>query len=741
MGFLLSIVLASLVLLAACRPASEPLARNDAFRDGVPAASGASDAGPQTPWVQDRVRAVAEIYNIAPAGRAWIQGYDLRQMVGQPGWFGSYGNDSWAGVGEAKPSSVLHELGHSYWGAFPVTGNPDLRWSKRPWEGTSAALSQYQSDLETFIQQPPDRYEPLRERLRRLPNLARGDFPDLHHFGEADLVQAVGGNLELLPPILRKYYDSYLLPGPYADWNDAIAWYLGVPDELRRFANVQIGLAHFLLDDYQPLRSEDSSEVAAAVIQAIENEERQRLRDFAEQFDQIRDNEFSLRSAVAEDGGFQFWKGYLSGMRTLHSRHPEILRSDSGPDGKRLARALDAIQRGLNMPEADQPDYFLTAFAEDAFLLEFAVLLKGSVLINVFGDDGAASSNRDAAIIVRNFAQNLANFAREAQRIIGSGQANLEQGAADLEAFLEGLSDAEYRKDLGVLISLLRDTDSDLTESMLNAMGDRAILRLLDNNPGLTRNGNIEPGRLLDVLNITGADTPSDVARGIRKLLEKTSGNDAIDQPAIDLVHGMIADFGRNEPIAALRILKDSDLPILPFIEAQSAVARDLFAADPRRFGALVQEGTKWEYTPWRIVHGTIFDDPDLAAHIVVELLNMDERDIVENSVIVFAFDARRLDALSTMPLSLANDRRFLDAFLAEVGPGVLTDIVAAALARYAIEIDEGRVDPDFIAAYRETLGRILIQPGRDTAKLKGVLNDAFGLAALDLLDANAPPN
>ena len=82
----------------------------------------------QVPWVHERVRALEDIYNFTPEGRLWLEGYDLRQMVGQPGWFGSLGYNRWAGVGQAIPHSIVHEISHSYWGAFAVTGLEHLSW-------------------------------------------------------------------------------------------------------------------------------------------------------------------------------------------------------------------------------------------------------------------------------------------------------------------------------------------------------------------------------------------------------------------------------------------------------------------------------------------------------------------------------------------------------------------------------------------------------------------------------------
>ena len=64
------------------------------------------------PWVEERVDAVVALYQPTRAGEALLRSLDLRQMEGDPGFFGSYGFSEWAGVGEASPIGAMHELGH-----------------------------------------------------------------------------------------------------------------------------------------------------------------------------------------------------------------------------------------------------------------------------------------------------------------------------------------------------------------------------------------------------------------------------------------------------------------------------------------------------------------------------------------------------------------------------------------------------------------------------------------------------
>ncbi|MCI0846219.1 MAG: hypothetical protein J4N33_03775, partial [Chloroflexi bacterium] len=76
-------------------------------------------------WVQQRLDAVIALYGLTPEAAALVRSLDVRQMKGEPGFFGSYGFKEWTGVGEAKPVGVIHELSHSSWGGFSIVGSPE----------------------------------------------------------------------------------------------------------------------------------------------------------------------------------------------------------------------------------------------------------------------------------------------------------------------------------------------------------------------------------------------------------------------------------------------------------------------------------------------------------------------------------------------------------------------------------------------------------------------------------------
>ena len=59
--------------------------------------------------VQQRLDAVIALSGLTPEGVALVRSLDVRQMEGEPGFFGSYGFKEWTGVGEAKPIGLIHQ--------------------------------------------------------------------------------------------------------------------------------------------------------------------------------------------------------------------------------------------------------------------------------------------------------------------------------------------------------------------------------------------------------------------------------------------------------------------------------------------------------------------------------------------------------------------------------------------------------------------------------------------------------
>ena len=679
-----------------------------------------TSADRQKAWVQDRIDAIAVLYGVSEEGRRWLEGYDLRQMIGQPGWFGSYGSRSWAGVGQAIPHLVLHELSHSYFGAFPVSGRPDLRWEPSP--DDSPALEQYRADLVAFMSQPPDHYEPLRERLRNLPKLSRGEYPDLYHFGEADLLHTTGGNLALIPPILRKYFDRFLAGGRFDNWPEAIAWYLALPRDQRRLADAYIGIVHIPLGAYKTIAPEEMGSVPSDIVEVIEEEERQRLRDFSEQFDLVLSKELSLVDAANVDRSFQFWRDYLREMLTLHRRYPGILTSSPGR-GPQLAAALDLFIEAEDVSAEDRAGYFRDAL-QDPFLANFAALIPAPALIELFGGPSEEISLDSVQGVVGSFARRLAQYARRIDEVLSLSRDEPAEAAILLEEFLDGLSDERQEKDLALLFNMMRDADQDTTLALLDRLSDDAILRMLYNKPSTVRGGLVSPQRLLSALKITSFDEPNRIAEGLRTLREETSGNFQIDEPSSRAAYRVILDLGEQDPGVALGLLGDGLAPLLDFVEAFPREATELLSSDVGASAGLVLAHQGFARSPQGIVHGLIHVDPDLAAGVVVEMDRLGQDETVVETVMVLAYDADRLRAFPGLGLSVENDARYLARLLRYRDGEWLQARMTEGAALYRERVERKDVAPDFLDAYRRTLAEAASTLGE--GELRRALEEAM---------------
>ena len=329
-------------------------------------------------WIQQRLDAVIALYNLTEGGAALIRSLDLRQMRGDPGFFGSFGFKKWAGVGEAKPIGVVHEISHSYWGGFPVQGFPELSWGIPEGSELSTAMERYHADILAFMAQPPDDYELFRQRLRNLPQLSNNNLEPLFHNLEADLVYGTGGDLALVPPVLRKYWARFLSPGPFGTWYAAAAWHQSLPDQDQAQANKYLGFEHLDLRGYGslsfPKEPANSVELQRAV---LAEEERQRLFDLAEQFD-------LLLGGPQKEENFQFWRSYLRDKVELHRQHPDYLAALESSRAADLAAALDFLTDLTGLSAQDQARLLEEELVSQPFLVNFFPALENPTLLELF---------------------------------------------------------------------------------------------------------------------------------------------------------------------------------------------------------------------------------------------------------------------------------------------------------------------------------------------------------------------
>ena len=653
-------------------------------------------------WVRDRVRGLILLYNISPAGREWLESYDLRQMVGMPGWFGSFGYDQWAGVGQAIPNSVLHEVSHSYYGAFPVSGRPELTWKRRPGEDLSSAMRQYHQDLITFMFQPPDRYEPLRERFRNLPNLSRKEDPDLFHMGEADLLYTTGGSLNLIPTILRKYFDQFLDGAGFQTWTEVIAWHLGLSSQDKKQAVPYIGITHIPLKHYRDLKALDAPLLPERIKNVLEREERQRLTDFAQQFDLIKSNEFGLVDAANVDRSFQFWRDYLRDMLKLHEKHPQVLANVRGK-GPQLKDALDTFLEAKKMSLEQQIDFFKDGLKDPNFM-DFAVLLPSRVLIELFGHSSDDLAIRSAGGVFGKFSQKLAAYAKAVDMVLSTGRQDQQKGSESLERFLQGLSDDQQEKDLTLIFELMRDTDRVTTKVLVNRLSDELILRMLENKASAVRGDAVSPERLLRALNITPQHSSNEIVQGLKILFEETSGNFQIDEPFTRLAYRVITDLATRDYRLGLEILGDSQVPLLDYVRASPEASVRVLSSDPSEAARLVANPKGYARGPQGIIYGLINVDPEFAARLVEELEELGERSLVVEAVAHFAYDAARLDTVPGLPISLEKDGLFLKKLMEDRGAEWLEEQLGEAISLYRQRVQRNESPGDFLEAYRTTL-------------------------------------
>ena len=483
-------------------------------------------------WARERIDAVLSLYFFTPAGGALLRSLDLRQMRGEPGFFGSYGFDSWAGVGEAKPIPVMHELAHSYWGAFPVSGRPKLSWQRREGEELSSAMTSYHHDILAFMAQPPDDFEFLRERLRNLPGVSAENTEPLFHSLEADVPYTTGGDLSLLPPVLRKYWDLFLVDGRFGSWERALGWFQSLSPEERATAGKFLGFEHFDLRQYPGLPPySPPGNLLAYATRTLEAEERQRLTDLAEQFDLL------LGDAQLEED-FQFWRGYLQDKVALYRSHPGHLESLNLASAGDLSDALLFLS-GLEGSPEQKASELAGRLPGQPFLVNFLPAVDDHTLVELFASEPQLPEGPTLQATA-SFVERLQKFATLVDGVLAESRDSHQAGARALEDFLAETG-YEQEQDLRLFFDLLKGADSDLARQTMRQM-DKAVVRALMVPVPVQLRAIFRPEELLDKLDITPGASDAYLRRGISLLIQDTSGNYRIDEPFLERLYRVMAE-------------------------------------------------------------------------------------------------------------------------------------------------------------------------------------------------------
>ena len=621
-------------------------------------------------------------------------------MRGEPGFFGSYGFKSWAGVGEAKPQGVMHEIGHSYWGAFPITGIPDLTWETPPGEERSPAMERYHADILTFMAQPPDSFELFRQRLRNLPELSQNNTEALFHNLEAGMVYSTGGSLSLVPPILRKYWDRFLNDRQFDSWYQAVSWFTNLSEDKgsvnSRFrANNYLGFEHLDLRDYDSLTTRQDNVIEISVpAEVLMMEERQRLFDLADQFD-------LLLGDSQQEEHFQFWRGYLRDKVELHELHPSYLSSLDLPRASSLALALDSLNSLKGLPPKQQAEKVIVRLADEPFLVNFLPVLENRALLLLFASE-TTLPQEGTLQATASFVDRLERFGGLVAEVLDAGRANPRRGADELNRFLEN-TDFEQVQDLRLFFDLFREEDPDTARQVVQELDKETVRRLMKPVPAQLR-FTLNTDDLLDKLDITGEATVSDIKRGVSLLLEEPAGNFIIDESFLTAMYQVIAARGGDNPSETMTLLRDTPFPLEGFILNEQLAAAALLASDIGAAVELLKQSDPVVSPPARNVYRMVQEDADLAARLVAAFNDIGEMDSVVESIAYLAYDKARWERVPSLPISLVQDGKYLAALADHLGEDALTARLREAFSLYRQRASSGQVAEDFPVEFRATL-------------------------------------
>ncbi|MBI3953266.1 MAG: hypothetical protein HY330_02010 [Chloroflexi bacterium] len=667
---------------------------------GTPTPSPTASAA-QSQWAQERVAAFVALYRVTSAGQEKLKRLQVRQTRGRPGWYSSEGYRGVTGVGEAQPASVAHELGHAYWGLFPVTGHPELSWEDARTLDESSAMRRLHADLALFMRQLPDAYEPLRERFRRLPDLAPRKDSDLFHFGEAELVGMAGGDLNLLPPTLRKYFDQYLQPGAYGTWERALRWYQDLPPEDRPVVDAYFTVAHFGLGAYGELRAQGLPPFPEEARGVIVREERQRLLDFVEQFDLLVQDDKSLRDSLDVDLGFGFWRGYLNDKLNLYRVHSTALEGSRLPRAQAIAGVLDLFLSLQGAASDERVRRVVERARQDPIALHLLPLLGNRELmaaIAALGDSPPTEVTRKGTGV---FVRRLQEQAPQVDRILALGRQEASQGSRALEPYARSLKGR--RDDQELFFELLADADLEVAQAMMERASDAFVRELLADLPARARFVTA-PARLLRALSVYGAATDDALAQGLAALVKNGSGNPDIDEPFLDDAYTVLAERSRQNPRGVLQVLREARPPLARFLRLHPKEAGAVLSSDPDAALDLLAQADPSRYPLVRQLYEVVHSDPVAASRLLTRLTEQGRHETAEEVLIAVAYDQARSQANPGLPISVARDGIFLRELLLFPGGRWLEAHLPTALERATARTATGELPPDVLEALRRTV-------------------------------------
>ena len=682
--------------------------------------SGLPPLAPQDQWVDQRVEAVLALYSFTEEGQAAIRRMRVLHMLGRPGWFGSTGYENFVGIGQSRPSSVVHEMSHSFWGAFPIVGRPELSWKAEPGEAFSPGIQALRRDLDTFMQQPPDGYEPLRARLRLIPDLVTGGFPGLYHLGEADTVHFTGANLNLVPPILHKYFSPWLPPGAFQSWDEAVEGYLKLPPQERRIANAFTGVGGMPLEHYT-VEVDLEARVEPSLAAAVAQEERQRLIDFVEQFDLY----FKPIDGPPVSTDFRFWRGYLRDMATLSGVYPEVLDGEAG-QARLIKEALRFLLDVDSMETDERADFVRGRLTGNRFLLKFAPALDHRTLAELISSQGDRLERRVAALLEDALEPDHLQYLAAASQVLAEAMAQPEEAARAFQRFIGSL-DEERLDQMNFILELFRGVDDAGTRRLLTMISPETALLVMKEGPAYVR-FSMEPEELVSVLGFEGKLTVERLTELSRLFNDHVAGTRSVDEPFLDAVYRRIIELGEGSPGEALEVFSESGLLVEPFLVNFPREASALVSTEPVVAAEVFRAANPVRLPPARAIYRLVQADPAVAARLTLQYEQLGDLETVQDALVFFAYDAPRLRRQPGLPISLDNNGRFLAELLRLCGEAWLRGHLAAFQERHQAQLEAGEADGGFLGAYRETVRASLATlEDEERRRIEGVVADALG--------------
>lgn len=154
----------------------------------------------------------------------------------------------------------------------------------------------------------------------------------------------------------------------------------------------------------------------------------------------------------------------------------------------------------------------------------------------------------------------------------------------------------------------------------------------------------------------------------------------------------------------------------------------DLLAHDLDITVKLVGDSDAIMFPPARFIYRLIYVEPEFAATVVKRLDRRAKHGLVIEALAHFAYDADRLQALQTLPISLKRDGQFLSKLMEDMGGQWLSDRIGQAVGVYRQRAKDEEVPGDFLAAYEKTLKGAVstLQDGKLRRELREVIDRAF---------------